>query len=448
MAKKKSSSSVKRSVKKAIKKEVKSAAKKNPALLIIILAVILVVALVIGAIFLYQGGFFGGQNGSDEHSSHEHSSSDGSQYSLVEGDSSPVSVHFIEQDSPYTGDLIYIKAGDNDIVIDGGARKGVATTATSYIDNYVTDGKLEYVIATHAHQDHIAGLVGNVDSSATGGRTGILYHYKIDTLIDFGYYESSSYSHVNSWADGEADTARTDGKITQIYRDYLTARDYAISQGTTHYMASEITTQGNNWSVELGTNLRMTILYNFFYDHTKADVKSLNSSYTTSGFSEQNDCSVAMLLTQGNNSMLFTGDCEAYAEASLVKYNSLPKCKLFKAGHHGSFTASSDALLDIIDPELIVCCCCAGNQEYASNADNSFPAQAAVDRFAKHTDRVYVTTLGSWDDKSYHTPMNGDVVVNYAIDGTETLAFSNNDTKLKDTTWFKTNRTTPSQWAT
>ena len=466
MAKKKSSSTGK-SLKKAVKKEIKKAAKKKPGVFIAIVAVVLVVALAISAVFLYQKVHTGGEgsshdstslHSSDSSSSYssldsnsestfsEHSSSEESEYISLDGDSSPLSIHFIEQDAPYTGDLIYIKAGENDIVIDGGARKGVAATATSYIDNYVTDGKLEYVIATHAHQDHIAGLVGNADSSAPGGRTGILYHYKVDTLIDFSYYISDTYTHLNSWADGEADTARSEGKITQIYRDYLNARDHAISQGATHYLASELTTEGNNWTIELGTNLTMTLLYNFFYDHTKEDVKLLDPSYSTSDFSDQNDCSVALLLSQGNNHMLFTGDCEEYAEASIVKFNSLPKVKLFKAGHHGSYTASSDVLLDAIDPDLIVCCCCAGNKEYASNPNNSFPAQAAINRFAKHTDRVYVTTLGSWEDKNYHTPMNGDVVVKYDVSGQESVTFSHNDTKLKDTAWFKANRTTPPEW--
>ena len=45
-----------------------------------------------------------------------------------------------------------------------------------YVDKYCTDGVLEYVIATHAHQDHIAGFVGNKDGNT---RTGILYQYKV-----------------------------------------------------------------------------------------------------------------------------------------------------------------------------------------------------------------------------------------------------------------------------
>jgi hypothetical protein len=43
--------------------------------------------------------------------------------------------------------------------------------------------------------------------------------------------------------------------------------------------------------------------------------------------------------------------------------------------------------------------------------------------------------------------MNGNIVVAYDRYSAEQLSFSNNDTKLKDTAWFKANRTTPSSWA-
>ena len=41
--------------------------------------------------------------------------------------------------------------------------------------------------------------------------------------------------------------------------------------------------------------------------------------------------------------------------------------------------------------------------------------------------------------------MNGNIVFS-CIDGVITLQCSNNDTKLKDTQWFKENRTCPDAW--
>ena len=73
----------------------------------------------------------------------------------------PLEIHFLELGNANTGDSVYIQAGDNDILIDAGSRKNSASAIESYLDPLVEDGKLEYVFATHAHQDHIAGFVGN-----------------------------------------------------------------------------------------------------------------------------------------------------------------------------------------------------------------------------------------------------------------------------------------------
>jgi beta-lactamase superfamily II metal-dependent hydrolase len=223
-------------------------------------------------------------------------------------------------------------------------------------------------------------------------------------------------------------------KETNIYTSYDAARNYAINLGTKHYTALECWNNENGASrtYTLGKNLTMTILYNEFYAKKSSD---------------ENNYSVCVLFTQGSKNFLFTGDAEADAEASLVANNTLPEVELFKGGHHGSGTANTDALLSIIKPKMVCICCCAGNQEYASDPNNSFPYQVTIDRISKYTDEVYITTLGSWDDANYHEPFNGNIIVGYDTNGAETLECSNNDTKLKDSAWFKAHRTTPAAWA-
>ena len=85
-------------------------------------------------------------------------------------------IHFMMLGNDATGDCIYIKAGETDIIVDAGSKPNSATAIKNYVDEYVTDGKLEYVIATHADLDHIA---------AFGGETGLLKLYEIETVIDF-----------------------------------------------------------------------------------------------------------------------------------------------------------------------------------------------------------------------------------------------------------------------
>ena len=139
---------------------------------------------------------------------------------------------------------------------------------------------------------------------------------------------------------------------------------------------------------------------------------------------------------------MFTGDLEKAGEASLVELNNLPRCALFKGGHHGSYTANTDTLLSVIKPKTVCICCCAGSDEYTDNPANMFPAQAAVDRIAKYTDKVYVTTVVSDTEPGYKS-LNGNINFHCENGKEYTVTGSNNSVILKDTEWFKANRTWP-----
>lgn len=323
---------------------------------------------------------------------------------------SELSIHFLELGNKYTGDCTLIKCGDTEILIDAGSRQGSATTIKSYVDEYCTDGVLEYVIATHAHQDHIAGFVGN---GSGVDKTGILYQYKIGTLIQFAGHNTTS----------------------AIYKSYCKAVEYAQTQGATVYTAKECWYQTNGakkqYFIDDAQKISINILYNYYYDHETKD---------------ENDYSVCMLLKQetagGEKNYLFTGDLEKKGEGYLVDKNDLPEVELFKGGHHGSYTASTDKLLKVIKPKNVAVCCCCGTTEYTTNAANTFPAQAFIDRVAKYTANVYCTTLITDYKNNEYTPMNGNIVFYVRKDSSELeLWCSNNDTVLKETDWFKDNRT-------
>lgn len=399
-------------------------------------------------------------------SAHGKSESEGS-VSYENAECDPISFHFIERNEQWSGDAIYVKAGDNDILIDAGARGKSADAIASYMEDssradHLSDGELEYVIATHAHRDHITGFAG------TSQVKGIFYRYTIDNLIDFSYAGGEKNTVINNadpenkkndsrFVSFEATYDKTTSSKTttsyyssDLYRDYVEARTYIVDRGTVWYTVGELCNANQlTYTINLGKNLSMSLVYTYFYDHTSDEVKGLESSYTRSGFSDENDYSICLYFTQGSRHFLFTGDAETYAEHSLVKYNSLPKMDLFKAGHHGSYTASSDELLDVVDPKLCVVTCCAGNQEYARGEENkhhTFPAQEFIDRIAKHTSWVYVTTLGEFSDTSKHHPFNGHVVVSYNEISDEQVTCSNNSIPLKDSEWMKENRTMPEQW--
>lgn len=326
--------------------------------------------------------------------------------------SGDLSVHFLELGNKYTGDCTYIKAGDTDILIDAGSKSSSITTISSYLDQYVTDGKLEYVIVTHAHQDHYAGFAVNPDD------TGLFDLYECETIIDF----ARTNQKQNEDKDG-------DGFGENLYSDYLRERDAEIKAGATHYTAAECIESGKN-QFKISDTATLTVLnQKFYYEDAETE----------------NDYSVCTLITDGGNNFLFTGDLEKEGEESLVEMNALPEVDVFKAGHHGSKTSSHDVLLDVIKPDIVCVCCCAGSSEYTDKNENQFPTQAFVDRVSKHTDRVYVTTLCVDYDNDQFTSMNGNIVISYSF-GELVVNCSANDTKLKDTEWFKKNRTCPDSW--
>ncbi len=310
-------------------------------------------------------------------------------------------IHFLELGNYYTGDCTYIKAGDTDILIDAGSRTSSIDTISAYLDKYVTDGKLEYVIVTHAHQDHYAGFTKENGS--------IFDLYECETIIDF---------------------ALTNQKSTaKLYNEYLSERDAEIEKGAVHYTAAACR-ESNNYLFDLGNGIKMEILDSKYY-YEKA--------------SSENDYSVCTLFTYGDNSYLFTGDLEAGGEKELVKRNNLPEVTLYKAGHHGSKTSSSNELLSVIKPEIVCVCCCAGSNEYRANPENRFPSQAFVDRVAPYTDKVYVTTICTDDANQKFASMNGNITVITDADGVRVVC-SNDDRVLKLWEWFLENRTCPAAW--
>ena len=173
----------------------------------------------------------------------------------------------------------------------------------------------------------------------------------------------------------------------------------------------------------------MTILDQRFYRETSSD---------------ENNYSVCCLFTHVDNHYLFTGDLEKEGEESLVELNTLPHCQLFKGGHHGSKTSNTDTLLSKITPEVVCICCCCGSNEYTKNVDNQFPTQTAINNIAKYTSEIYATTVSTNNDEKSYESMNGNICFKSENGKDYTVAGSNNSIILKDTEWFKTNRTWPS----
>ena len=129
--------------------------------------------------------------------------------------------------------------------------------------------------------------------------------------------------------------------------------------------------------------------------------------------------------------VVFDGEVSAYGEL----YYQVQQCKVYKGGHHGSNTSSTDTLLQKIQPEIVCVCSCAGDK-------HGFPHQEFIDRISVWTNQVYLTRM-VWNGVAQS--MNGNIVVT-SLNGEVSVNCTNNNTLLKDTQWFKANRTLPDKW--
>lgn len=436
MAKKK-----KTSTKKTVKKEVKKAAKKHPvAFLIVALVVLLVIGGATGFYYFYylpKHAAPGPDKDSKEDSSSswvvppsssETSSSTSTSHDSQTKEMDPISFHFLTLGNANNGDSIYIKAGENDILMDAGSKSGSASTIAKALKEYVTDGKLEYVICTHAHSDHYSGMFGNADSAFDGGRNGILYQFKVDQYIDFAYMNKvtvdSNKKEVNLH---NADVSSSFfGNTTEAYK-YVSSREFAVSKGTKWSTIDSLENSSTgNPVIPLGKNLSMEFL---------------KTKYHETGSTEENNNSIVTLFHQGDSQFLFTGDLEESGIASLLDLNpSLGHVRLFKAGHHGSINANPKELFERITPEVVAICASAGVSEFTTDGESVMPYQATIDIIAKYTSNVFCTTYGDFLNSKGKVgnpyDLNGRINLYYDSLGNVSVNNSANNIVLKDSVWF------------
>ena len=166
--------------------------------------------------------------------------------------------------------------------------------------------KLDYVIGTHPDSDHIGGL------------DVVIYNFDCGTIL---------------MPDYEKDTKTYDDVIQTIKNKHYKITEPIV--GTTY---------------ELGQAEFTIIAPNRDYD-------------------DANDASIGLVLTYGEQSFLFTGDAEEAAEADIVKNGIDIQAKVYTAGHHGSRTSSSEELLELVKPEIVVISCGEDNSYGHPHAD-------------------------------------------------------------------------------
>ena len=83
--------------------------------------------------------------------------------------------------------------------------------------------------------------------------------------------------------------------------------------------------------------------------------------YSRKEYEDANNNSISIILQYGDRRFLFTGDAEEEEEQDIVNAGISIDCDVYKAGHHGSRTSSSEELLNAASPAFAVISCGEGN---------------------------------------------------------------------------------------
>lgn len=197
-------------------------------------------------------------------------------------------VHFIDVGQ---ADAILITKGSEAMLIDGGNRDD-AELVIQYLKEQDVK-KLNYVIATHPHEDHIGGL------------SQVMNTFKVEKVI---------------LSNGETGTVTFEDFIASI--------------------------EANNISVAYA-NVGDTYLLG------DASFKILAPNSDT--YDELNNYSVVVKLINGYNSFLFMGDAEQLAESEILENNPFElQADVLKVGHHGSKSSTSQKFLEAVQPQYAV----------------------------------------------------------------------------------------------
>ena len=212
-----------------------------------------------------------------------------------------MAVHFLDVGQ---GLSILVQSQGQSLLYDGGDR-GHSSFVVSYLQKQ-NISIIDYMISSHYDEDHVAGLVGCLDS------------FSVKNMIGADYVQ--------------------DTKIYQSFENSVAAQGLTVQHP------------------EPGTD--------FTFGGGKFTVLSPQSIS-----SNDNDNSVAIRLENGNNHFLFTGDAESAGEEAICDLGLDLSCDVIVPGHHGSATATTWDLLQQTVPEYAVISCGAGNMYGHPHAD-------------------------------------------------------------------------------
>lgn len=376
MAKKSSKSTKsKKQTSSPVEKAAKKAYKANPkAFVISIVAIVLVIAIAMAVVYFAFPDTWDKIVSmivkDDQHSG------------LARGDGELL-VHMLDVGQ---GDCIYIQLPDGkDMVIDCANYnddKKYEDKTFDYLDTYITDDTVEYLMLTHCDSDHVYFM------------DELLERYQVEKLFMPNVLaapgtDTKSKKELQDRIDA-LDTSRFTDKDTigtVTYAEFFIA---ALTEPNCEIVLNVDPDKNTNSIIIEETTYRLV-----FYCPTQEyyDDSNLNSA------ERKNAISPIGILEYNGRRIMLTGDSNELNEPLVVERTGKIDCDVLKVGHHGSATSTLNPFLDAYTFEYAIISC----NTYGNKFNH--PRQSTLDR------------LKAYDIAVYRTDNNGNIVVSVDKDG-------------------------------